>query len=270
MLRSCESKQPQPSSTPSALKPFRPPRSEAPAHVRAAKAAILASKPSPPPRAPGTTNVRFQGVYWVVDQQRWMAKHQKPSGSKIIGYFLDEEDAAEAYHEYCTISVKNKYRDRVCKSIEMTGFYPTILKFPKLGPDIYLTEQVSKINTQTNLHGDQKHRKGHEQEKAGRTSTKSEKRCCFISLLSTMVCLIAIVKGGASTKTICQQGSCGACYAPTRFIACTQTGILPIILSVIDSQLSISVCLILQQVAYSLTTLLKANARKQGQIGNLM
>ena len=101
-----KSKQPQPSSTPSALKPFRPPRSEAPAHVRAAEAAILASKPpSPPPRAPGTTNVRFQGVYWVVDQQRWMAKHQKPSGSKIIGYFLDEEDAAEAYHEYCTISV---------------------------------------------------------------------------------------------------------------------------------------------------------------------
>ena len=36
----------------------------------------------------------------------------------------------------------NKYRDRVCKYIEMTGFYPTILKFPELGPDIYLTEQV--------------------------------------------------------------------------------------------------------------------------------
>ena len=97
-------------------------------------------------------------------------------------------------------SALNKYRDRVCKSIEMTGFYPTILKFPELGPDIYLTEQVSKINTQTNLHGDQKHRKGHEQEKAGRTSTKSEKRCCFISLLSTMVCPLAIVKGGHQRK----------------------------------------------------------------------
>ena len=36
----------------------------------------------------------------------------------------------------------NKCRDCVCKSIEMTGFYPTILKCPELGPDIYLTEQV--------------------------------------------------------------------------------------------------------------------------------
>ena len=27
----------------------------------------------------------------------------------------------------------NKYRDRLCKTIEMTGVYPTILKFPELG-----------------------------------------------------------------------------------------------------------------------------------------
>ena len=40
-------------------------------------------------------------------------------------------------------SPSNHYRDRVCKSIETTGFYHTILKFPEeLGPDIYLTEQV--------------------------------------------------------------------------------------------------------------------------------
>ena len=31
----------------------------------------------------------------------------------------------------------NNYRDRVCKSIEMTGVYPTILKCPDLGPDSY-------------------------------------------------------------------------------------------------------------------------------------
>ena len=37
-------------------------------------------------------------------------------------------------------SPSNKYRDRVCKIIEMTGIYPTILKFPELDPDIYLTE----------------------------------------------------------------------------------------------------------------------------------
>ena len=36
----------------------------------------------------------------------------------------------------------NKYRDRVCKNIEMTDFYHTILKFPEFGPDIYATEQV--------------------------------------------------------------------------------------------------------------------------------
>ena len=29
---------------------------------------------------------------------------------------------------------------RACKKIETTGFYPTILKCPELGPDIYLTE----------------------------------------------------------------------------------------------------------------------------------
>ena len=37
-------------------------------------------------------------------------------------------------------SPSNKYRDRVCKIIEMTGVYHTILKFPELDPDIYLTE----------------------------------------------------------------------------------------------------------------------------------
>ena len=39
-------------------------------------------------------------------------------------------------------SPSNKYRDRVCKNLEMTGIYHTILKFPELDPDIYLTEQV--------------------------------------------------------------------------------------------------------------------------------
>ena len=49
---------------------------------------------------------------------------------------------------YCTVgiptvpSLSNKYRDRVCKNLEMTGFYHTILNSPELGPDIYLTEQV--------------------------------------------------------------------------------------------------------------------------------
>ena len=42
-------------------------------------------------------------------------------------------------------SPSNKYRDRVCKNIEMTGVYHTILKFPELGPDIYLTEQVPDL-----------------------------------------------------------------------------------------------------------------------------
>ena len=37
-------------------------------------------------------------------------------------------------------SPSNKYRDRVCNNIEMTGFYHTILKLPQLDPDIYLTE----------------------------------------------------------------------------------------------------------------------------------
>ena len=37
-------------------------------------------------------------------------------------------------------SPSNKYRDRVCKNLEMTGIYHTILKFPELDPDIYLTE----------------------------------------------------------------------------------------------------------------------------------
>ena len=37
-------------------------------------------------------------------------------------------------------SPSNKYRDRFCKNIKMTGFYHTILKFPELDPDIYLTE----------------------------------------------------------------------------------------------------------------------------------
>ena len=37
-------------------------------------------------------------------------------------------------------SPSHKYRDRVCKNIEMTGIYHTILKLPQLDPDIYLTE----------------------------------------------------------------------------------------------------------------------------------
>ena len=69
-------------------------------------------------------------------------------------------------------SPSNQYRDhRIYKTIEMTGFYHTILKlselgrdiyltdqemtgvyhtilkFSELGPDIYLTEQVSPIRT---------------------------------------------------------------------------------------------------------------------------
>ena len=41
------------------------------------------------------------------------------------------------------ISVKETNIETVfTKNIEMTGFYPTILKCPELGPDIYVTEQV--------------------------------------------------------------------------------------------------------------------------------
>ena len=32
----------------------------------------------------------------------------------------------------------------MCKTIVKTGFYPTILKCPELGPEIYLTEQVEQ------------------------------------------------------------------------------------------------------------------------------
>ena len=39
-------------------------------------------------------------------------------------------------------SPSNTYRDRIYKTLEMTGVYHTILKFSELGHDIYLTEQV--------------------------------------------------------------------------------------------------------------------------------
>ena len=39
-------------------------------------------------------------------------------------------------------SPSDKYRDRVCKNIETAEFYPTILKCPELGPDIYLSNGV--------------------------------------------------------------------------------------------------------------------------------
>ena len=35
--------------------------------------------------------------------------------------------------------VSVKYRDHLCKTIEMTGFYHTSLRFSELGPDIYLS-----------------------------------------------------------------------------------------------------------------------------------
>ena len=44
-------------------------------------------------------------------------------------------------------SPSNKYRDRVFKSLEMTGIYHTIMKFPELDPDIYLTEQLNGVGT---------------------------------------------------------------------------------------------------------------------------
>ena len=44
-------------------------------------------------------------------------------------------------------SPSNKYRDRVCKNIQITGFHSTILNFSELVPDIYLTEQISTENT---------------------------------------------------------------------------------------------------------------------------
>ena len=37
-------------------------------------------------------------------------------------------------------STLTKHRDRICQNIEITGFYYTILIFPELGLDIYLTE----------------------------------------------------------------------------------------------------------------------------------
>ena len=33
----------------------------------------------------------------------------------------------------------------MCKTIDKTGFYPTILKCPELGPDIDLTEQEQVV-----------------------------------------------------------------------------------------------------------------------------
>ena len=55
---------------------------------------------------------------------------------------------------YSVPSPSNNYRDRVCKTIEMTGFYHTILKCPELGPDIYLTEQVA-VTGMTYIHKDE-------------------------------------------------------------------------------------------------------------------
>ena len=60
-----------------------------------------------------------------------------PELSTICGLVHEQRDVP---------SPSNKYRDRVCKSIEMTGVYHTILKCPELGPDIYLTEQVRTLH----------------------------------------------------------------------------------------------------------------------------
>ena len=50
-------------------------------------------------------------------------------------------DAAVAAVQSASVpSPANKYRDRVCKNLEMTGIYHTILKCPEFDPDIYLTE----------------------------------------------------------------------------------------------------------------------------------
>ncbi len=35
-------------------------------------------------------------------------------------------------------ALSNKYRDRVCKNIEMTEFYHTIMNFPELDPGIFI------------------------------------------------------------------------------------------------------------------------------------
>ena len=48
-------------------------------------------------------------------------------------------------YEYTCNQQIYKYRDRVCKTIEKTGIYPTILKCPELGPDIDLTEQEQVV-----------------------------------------------------------------------------------------------------------------------------
>ena len=45
----------------------------------------------------------------------------------------------------CKPSPSNIYRDRVGKTVEMTGVHHTILKCPERGPDIYVTEQVQTI-----------------------------------------------------------------------------------------------------------------------------
>ena len=45
---------------------------------------------------------------------------------------------AQALEGYRRRQINNKYRGRVCKKLEMTGFYHTILKFPESGPpDMY-------------------------------------------------------------------------------------------------------------------------------------
>ena len=62
--------------------------------------------------------------------------------SRVVGQL-----ATLLYARCCVPSSQsNTYRDCDCKNIEMSGFYHTILKFPELGPDIYLTEQANDGN----------------------------------------------------------------------------------------------------------------------------
>ena len=77
-----------------------------------------------------------------------LARHGAFSADKV--YSL--ADLTEIVELAANLSIRvvpspsNKYRDRIYKTIELTGVYPTILKFSELGPDMYLTEQVPEVD----------------------------------------------------------------------------------------------------------------------------
>ncbi len=45
------------------------------------------------------TTSQHKGVHWCNTSQRWVAKIRTPSGRQTLGYFRDEEEAAQAYKQ---------------------------------------------------------------------------------------------------------------------------------------------------------------------------